>query len=192
MNVIFFGPPGAGKGTQAKIIEQKYGLRQISTGDMLRSEISQGTEPGLKAKAIMDRGELVSDSIVIDMIAKRIDSDDCAKGVIFDGFPRTVAQAEALESMLEKRDKQVDHVLELKVADHEIIDRIKKRATEEGRSDDNLEALKVRLEQYRDYSAKVLPHYRGKGAVHTVEGIGEIADITAAIEKVLNKGLAPA
>ncbi|MEC7028215.1 MAG: adenylate kinase, partial [Pseudomonadota bacterium] len=128
MNIIFFGPPAAGKGTQARIIEEKYGLKQLSTGDMLRAEISVGSELGLAAKKIMDRGELVSDEIVIGMIAKRIDSPACAKGAIFDGFPRTVPQADALEKMLAERGKKIDIVMELEVDQDMLVARIEKRA----------------------------------------------------------------
>ena len=144
MNVIFFGPPGAGKGTQAKIIEERYGMKQLSTGDMLREEVSKGTPLGLEAKKLIDEGQLVADEIVIGMIAKRIDSPECAKGAIFDGFPRTKAQAKALDDMLAERGQKIDMVLELKVDDGALVSRIEKRAKEEGRSDDNVEALKKR------------------------------------------------
>lgn len=185
MNIIFFGPPAAGKGTQARIIEEKYGLKQLSTGDMLRAEISVGSELGLAAKKIMDRGELVSDEIVIGMIAKRIDSPACAKGAIFDGFPRTVPQADALEKMLAERGKKIDIVMELEVDQDMLVARIEKRAAEEGRSDDNIDALKVRLEQYNDYSAKVLPYYAAKGEVHKIDGKKTINEVTAQIEAIL-------
>ncbi|MCB9989857.1 MAG: adenylate kinase [Rhodospirillales bacterium] len=185
MNVIFFGPPAAGKGTQAKIIEQKYGLKQLSTGDMLREEVAAGTELGLEAKKLMDEGRLVPDDVVIGMIAKRIDSPECAKGVIFDGFPRTVAQAEALEKMLAERGKQIDIVMELDVDQDKIIERMEKRAAEEGRSDDNIDALKKRLQQYNEYSAAVLPHYRAKGDVPKIDGNRPVEGVTAQIETVL-------
>ncbi|MBI1256732.1 MAG: adenylate kinase [Chloroflexi bacterium] len=185
MNIIFFGPPAAGKGTQAKIMEQKYGLKQLSTGDMLREEVASGSELGQQAKEIMDRGELVSDSIVIDMIAKRIDSPECAKGAIFDGFPRTVAQAQALDVMLSERGKAIDIVMELDVDQDKLIARMEKRAAEEGRSDDNLDALKKRLQQYNEYSAAVLPYYREKGDVPVIDGNLEIDEVTAQIEDIL-------
>ncbi|MFN3701668.1 MAG: adenylate kinase [Alphaproteobacteria bacterium] len=185
MNLIFFGPPGAGKGTQAQLIEKKYGLKQLSTGDMLREEVSNATPLGLEAKKLMDAGQLVADEIVIGMIAARIDSAECAKGVIFDGFPRTVAQAEALDAMLAERSKTIDLVLELKVDDDLIVERIKKRAVEEGRSDDTVEALKKRLEAYRDYAAKVLPYYQAKLGVQPVEGMKPIAEVTAQIEQII-------
>lgn len=188
MNIIFFGPPGAGKGTQAKIIEDKYGLKQLSTGDMLRAEVSQGTDLGNQAKAIMDRGELVSDEIVIGMIAARVDSKSCKKGVIFDGFPRTEAQAVALDAMLKERGKKIDLVLELQVDDNALVERIEKRAKEEGRSDDNVEALKNRLAQYRSYSAEVLPYYKAQGDVPPVDGMRPIDEVTMQIEAILDTG----
>lgn len=184
MNIIFFGPPGAGKGTQAKIIEDKYGLKQLSTGDMLRAEVSEGTELGRQAKEIMDRGELVSDEIVIGMIAARVDSPECSKGVIFDGFPRTEAQATALDVMLAERGQKIDMVLELLVDDEALVARIEKRALEEGRSDDNVEALKNRLAQYRSYSAEVLPYYRAQSDVPAVDGMKPIDEVTAQIESI--------
>lgn len=185
MNIIFFGPPGAGKGTQAKIVEDKYGLKQLSTGDMLRAEVAAQTALGKKAKEIMDRGELVSDEIVIDMIAGHVDSPACKKGVIFDGFPRTQAQAIALDDMLKVRGKKVDLVIELKVDDAALIERIEKRAQEEGRSDDNIEALKNRLAQYRNYSAEVLPYYQEKGDIAPVDGMRPIDEVTMQIEAIL-------
>lgn len=185
MNVIFFGPPAAGKGTQAKIIQQQYGLQQLSTGDMLREEIAAGTELGKKAKHLMDQGKPVPDKVVIDMIAKRLDSPECAKGVIFDGFPRTVAQAEALDALLAERGKKIDIVMELDVDQDKIIERMKKRAAEEGRSDDNVEALKIRLQQYNDYSAKVLPYYRAQGVVPKINGNKPVEGVTAQITDIL-------
>jgi adenylate kinase len=185
MNVIFFGPPAAGKGTQAKIIEEKYGLKQLSTGDMLREEISAGTDLGMAAKELMDKGALVPDDVVIGMIAKRIDSPECEKGAVFDGFPRTVAQAEALDAMLKVRDQSIDMVLELKVEDNAIIERVKKRAAEEGRSDDTVEALEKRLAAYRDYASKVLPHYQAQMDVKPIDGMKAVPEVTAQIEMVL-------
>jgi adenylate kinase len=185
MNIIFFGPPAAGKGTQAKIIQEKYGLQQLSTGDMLRAEIAAGTELGLKAKKLMDKGKLVPDHVVIDMIARRIDSPECAKGVIFDGFPRTVAQAEALDKMLAARGKTIGLVMELNVDQNKLVERLQKRASEEGRGDDNIEAFKTRLGLYNDYADKVLPYYRAKGDVPVINGNKSVEDVTAQIMKVL-------
>ncbi len=187
LNIIMFGPPAAGKGTQAKILESKYGMRQLSTGDMLRAEITAGTKLGLEAKAIMDDGKLVSDDIVIAMIAGQIDSPECARGVIFDGFPRTVAQAEALEKMLSQRGKCIDLVLELDVDQAALTARMEKRAKEEGRSDDNFEAFKKRLAQYNDYGPKVLPYYRAKGEVPVLDGNKSVEEVTAKVEAALLK-----
>lgn len=189
-NVIFFGPPAAGKGTQAKIIEEKYGLVQLSTGDMLRTQVAAGTELGLKAKEIMDAGKLVSDEIVIGMMAHCIDHLEQPKGFIFDGFPRTTAQAEALDKMLEERNQKIDIVLELKVDDSALLERIEKRAKEEGRSDDTVEAMKTRLEQYRNYSAEVLPYYKEQGDVIGIDGMRPIEEVTMQIEAALGQDLA--
>lgn len=189
-NVIFFGPPAAGKGTQAKIIEQKYGLKQLSTGDMLRAQIAQGTELGLQAKEIMDAGKLVSDEIVIGMINASMDNEKNANGFIFDGFPRTHKQAQELDAMLENRGEEIKLVLELKVDDDALLARIEKRAKEEGRSDDTIDAMKVRLEQYRDYSAAVLPYYKEKGNVIAIDGMRPVDEVTMQIEAVLGDDIA--
>ena len=187
MNLIFFGPPGAGKGTQAKIIEERYGMKQLSTGDMIREEMASGSELGQKMQDIVNEGQLVSDEIVIEMIAGHIDSPECAKGAIFDGFPRTVAQADALEQMLAERGKKIDAVIELRVDEGALIDRINKRAREEGRSDDNIETLIKRLQQYKQYSADVLPYYREKGMNDVVDGMKAIDTVTTDIITILDR-----
>jgi len=189
-NIIFFGPPAAGKGTQAKIMEQKYGLRQLSTGDMLRAQVNEGTELGKQAKAIMDSGKLVSDEIVIGMIEDSMERNKKAKGFIFDGFPRTNAQAQALDMMLKDRGEKIDAVLELQVDDGALLERIEKRAKEEGRSDDTVDAMKVRLEQYREYSAMVLPYYKIQDIVMPVDGMRPVDEVTLQIEAVLEADLA--
>jgi adenylate kinase len=189
-NIIFFGPPAAGKGTQAKIMEGKYGLRQLSTGDMLRAQVAEGTELGKQAKAIMDSGKLVSDEIVIGMIEDSMERNKKAKGFIFDGFPRTTAQAEALDDMLKARGEKIDTVLELQVDDSALLERIEKRAKEEGRSDDTVDAMKVRLEQYRNYSADVLPYYKSQDIVMPVDGMRPVEEVTMQIEAVLAEDLA--
>lgn len=189
-NVVFFGPPAAGKGTQAKIIEQKYGLKQLSTGDLLRAQVTAGTDLGKKAKEIMDEGKLVSDDIVIGMIADAMDNAKRAKGFIFDGFPRTNAQAKALDAMLKERGQRIDMVLELQVDDSALISRIEKRAKEEGRSDDTVDALKVRLEQYRQYSAIVLPYYQAQGDVMPIDGMRPVDEVTMQIEAILADDIA--
>ncbi len=186
-NIIFFGPPAAGKGTQAKIIEQGHKLRQLSTGDMLRAQVAEGTALGKQAKAIMDSGKLVSDEIVIGMIADSMSRAKNVKGFIFDGFPRTTAQAQALDTMLAERGEKINMVLELQVDDSALLSRVEKRAAEEGRSDDTVDAMKVRLEQYRSYSADVLPYYQAKEIVFGVDGMRSIDEVTMQIEAVLEQ-----
>ncbi len=192
-NVIFFGPPAAGKGTQAKIIEEKYGLKQLSTGDMLRAQVAEGTELGKQAKVIMDAGKLVSDEIVIGMIAdsmERVKDNRRIKGFIFDGFPRTNAQAQSLDMMLKGRGQKIDMVLELQVDDTALLARIEKRAKEEGRSDDTVAAMKTRLDQYREYSAIVLPYYQIQGNVYAIDGMRPIDEVTMQIEAILGEDIA--
>lgn len=188
MNLVFFGPPGAGKGTQAALIKDRYSLLHLSTGDMLREEVANQTPLGLEAKKIMDEGQLVSDEIVIGMIEGRL--TEAAKtggqGAIFDGFPRTVAQAEALDKMLAAHGAQIDIVIELQVEDDAIVSRIEKRAAEEGRSDDTLETLKKRLAQYRDYSAQVIPYYKENAPYQIVDGMQSIEDVTASVTNILD------
>ena len=187
MNIILFGAPGAGKGTQAERLVSRFGLVQLSTGDMLRAAIAAGTALGLRAKDIMDRGELVSDDIIVGMIANRMDDEDCAKGVILDGFPRTVAQAEALDQMLVGKGKVLDAVIEIRVDEDALFERIENRAAETGgaRSDDNAETLRKRLAVYHENTAPLLPYYAGKGVLQTVDGMASIDDVFAQIESVL-------
>ena len=184
MNLVLFGPPGAGKGTQAKFIQKQRGLPQLSTGDMLRAAIAAGTELGKTCKAIMDRGELVSDDVVVGIIAERYDQPDCAKGAAFDGFPRTIPQAEALDAMLAKRGKKIDLVIELKVDDKILIDRVEQRIKQSGgttRSDDTPETLKARLAVYYKNTAPVLEYYKRQGKLVSVDGMQPIADVTRQI-----------
>ena len=187
MNIILFGAPGAGKGTQAKRLVEARGLVQLSTGDMLRAAIEAGTELGLHAKKIMDRGELVSDEIILGMIADRMDSPDCANGVILDGFPRTVAQAEGLDAMLEQRGIALDHVIEISVDEVTLFVRIENRAAEAGgtRADDNAETLRKRLAVYHENTAPLLPYYDGKGLLKTVDGMDSIDEVGQAIDGIL-------
>ena len=185
-NVVFFGPPAAGKGTQAKIIESKYGLKQLSTGDMLRAQVAAETPLGLQAKEIMAAGKLVSDELVIGIIENSMAEAADAKGFIFDGFPRTQAQAKALDEMLAKSGQKIDLVLELKVGDDALMERVIKRAKEEGRADDTVDAMKTRIEAYRDYSAEVLPYYAAQGDIVPVDGMQDVEGVTSQIENALN------
>ena len=185
-NVVFFGPPAAGKGTQAKIIESKYGLKQLSTGDMLRAQVAAETPLGLQAKEIMAAGKLVSDELVIGIIENSMAEATDAKGFIFDGFPRTQAQAKALDEMLAKSGQKIDLVLELKVGYDALMERVIKRAKEEGRADDTVDAMKTRIEAYRDYSAEVLPYYAAQGDIVAVDGMQDVDGVTSQIENALN------
>lgn len=191
MRLIFLGPPGAGKGTQAARIVAKHGIPQLSTGDMLRAAVAAGTPVGVKAKAVMDAGGLVSDEIVIGIVADRIEEPDCRKGFILDGFPRTLAQAQALDAMLASKGLELDTVLELKVDQARLVDRIVKRAEEARaagqpvRKDDDPEVFKTRLDAYNRDTAVVAPYYAARGQVIEIDGMQPIDDVTAAIEKAL-------
>lgn len=215
MNLILLGPPGAGKGTQAKILEENRGLKQLSTGDMLRAAIAAGTEIGLKAKAIMDRGDLVSDDVILGIVGERMSKPDVSKGVVFDGFPRTPAQAEALDKMLASRGQKLHAVIEMKVDDDELVARISGRYTckscgkgyhesyaptkVEGtcdscgghdfvrRADDNAKTVRDRLTVYNTQTAPLVDYYRETGTLHVVDGMAEISAVTAAIGVVLDK-----
>ncbi len=214
MNLILLGPPGAGKGTQARRLEEGRGLVQLSTGDMLRAAVETGSDIGRRAKDVMERGELVSDDIVVAIISERIARPDCAKGFILDGFPRTTAQAEALDAMLGDRGLHLDRVVEMKVDDEELVGRITGRfscaicgagyhdrlnqpkvagvcdscgGTEfERRADDNEEAMRLRLTAYNTQTAPLLPYYQGKGVLRDVDGMADIDEVTRQIEAVLD------
>lgn len=197
MNIIVFGPPGSGKGTQAKILQAERNLPQLSTGDMLRAAIAAGTELGLKCKSIMAAGNLVPDEVVVGIIGDRYDQKDCADGAVFDGFPRTIPQAEALDAMLSARGRQVDLVIELKVNDSVLIGRVEQRIKESGgiaRADDNPETLKQRLGVYYKNTAPLLEYYQSQGKLVTVDGMAAIDVVTKAIaaevEKAKGKELA--
>lgn len=187
MNIILFGPPAAGKGTQAKKLVAERGLIQLSTGDMLRAARASGTELGKKVAGIMDRGDLVSDDIVIALIEEQIENNPAAKGFIFDGFPRTVAQAEALDVLLTKHNTKVNSVIRLCVDDDALLARVTKRFEEEGRKDDNPESFKVRLGNYNAQTAQLLPYYSSQGKLTEVDGMANIDAVSAAVAKVLNK-----
>jgi len=188
LNIVLFGPPGAGKGTQAKILQEKRGLPQLSTGDMLRAAEKAGTALGITAGALMAKGELVPDELVINIIAERYDQPDCAKGGVFDGFPRTIPQAEALDTMLAKRGKKIDVVLELKVDDKVLLQRVEQRIKEGGilRSDDTPETLAHRLEVYYRNTAPLLDYYGKQGKVVTIDGMMPIGEVTKAIAAALD------
>jgi adenylate kinase len=190
MNIILLGPPGAGKGTQAKILEDTRGMKQLSTGDMLRAEIAAQSPLGLKVKAIMDGGQLVSDDIVIEMISNRIDQPDCNKGFILDGFPRTVPQAQALDKMLFTKGRALNAVIELSVDEGILLSRIQKRAAESGpnaRADDTEEALKKRLGVYRAQTAPILPYYETQAVLRQVDGMAPIDVVTSQIAEILGQ-----
>lgn len=187
MNVILFGPPGAGKGTQAQMLVSEFGMVQLSTGDMLRAAIAAESELGLKAKSIMDAGQLVSDDIMIGMISERMDAPDCANGVILDGFPRTVAQAEALDQMFADKNIVLDSVIEIAVDEAALFARIENRAAETGgsRSDDNAEVLAERLKVYHANTAPILPYYKDKNKLVTIDGMQSIDKVSEDIRSVM-------
>jgi adenylate kinase len=191
MRLILLGPPGAGKGTQATRIVEKYGIPQLSTGDMLRAAVAAKTAVGVKAKEVMESGGLVSDEIVIGIIADRIKEADARKGFILDGFPRTVAQADALGAMLAAKDLRLDAVIELKVDQSRLVDRIVNRAAEAEaagqpiRKDDDPDVFRTRLAAYNRDTAVVAPYYAGKGQLTVLDGMQPIDQVTAAVMKVL-------
>jgi adenylate kinase len=191
VRLVLLGPPGAGKGTQATRLVEKFGVPQLSTGDMLRAAVAAQTPIGLKAKAIMDAGQLVSDDVVIGIIDQRIDAADCAKGFILDGFPRTVAQAEALGDLLTRKGLKLDAVVELVVDENALVDRMRKRVADaiaaggQARADDNPESFKTRLEAYRAQTAPVSDHYASRGELRRIDGMAPIDEVTAALNRAL-------
>ena len=192
MRLILLGPPGAGKGTQAQRIVDKFGIPQLSTGDMLRAAVAAGTPVGLKAKAVMESGALVSDEIVIGIVADRIEEADAKSGFILDGFPRTVAQAEALDAMLTAKNIKLSGCVELVVDETKLVDRIVRRAEEAKgagqavRKDDDPEVFKTRLAAYHRDTAAVTPYYKAKGMLKTVDGMQPIDGVTASLMGILS------
>jgi len=213
MNVILLGPPGAGKGTQAKMLVEKYQIPQISTGDILRAAVKEGSPLGKEAKACMDKGELVPDSVVIGIVEERIQQPDCAKGYMLDGFPRTVPQAEALDGMLQNLSSQIDHVVSIEVANEELVGRLTGRRTcrdcgvgfhvmfdppeQEGvcdkcggelyqRDDDNVETVTSRLEVYESQTLPLIDYYKAQGKIRPIDGVGDIKEIFARVTQVLS------
>ncbi len=185
MNLILFGPPAAGKGTQAKRLVSERGMVQLSTGDMLRAARTSGSELGRRVAGIMDRGELVSDAIVIALIEEALPAAEKAGGAIFDGFPRTVLQAEALDALLKGRSSQIDLVIRLVVDDQALIRRIAQRFKDEGRPDDNPESFKVRLAAYNTQTAPLLPFYRAQGKIVEIDGMRTISEVAQQIDATL-------
>ena len=190
MNIVLFGPPAAGKGTQAKRLVAERRMVQLSTGDMLRAARSSGSSLGQKVAGIMDRGELVSDEIVIALIEEALPAAEAAGGAIFDGFPRTVAQAEALDELLIRRGGRIDVVIRLVVDDEALMGRIAKRYAEEGRSDDNPEAFAVRLGAYNRQTAPLLPFYKSQGKLVEIDGMASVEKVAGEIDRVLGGDLA--
>ena len=189
MKLILLGPPGAGKGTQAKRLEDARGFVQLSTGDMLRAAVAAGSDVGLIAKDIMARGELVPDDIVVSIISERIEEPDCKGGFILDGFPRNVSQAEALDKVLEEKGLSLDAVIELSVDDGILISRVETRASESQgsvRDDDNAEALKTRLGVYHEQTAPLITYYKSRGILRTVDGMAHVDDVSRSVEEALN------
>ena len=187
LNIVIFGAPGSGKGTQSARIVEKYGLNHISTGDVLRAEIKKGSELGKVAKGYIDQGQLLPDALIIDILASVLDSLKDSRGVIFDGFPRTIPQAEALKKMLSERGQDVSVMLDLDVPEDELIDRLIKRGQESGRADDNLETIKKRLTVYSEQTSPLKDFYKAEGKYQHINGVGSMDAIFDEIASVISK-----
>lgn len=187
LNIVIFGAPGSGKGTQSTRIVEKYGVSHISTGDVLRAEIKKGSELGKVAKGYIDQGQLLPDALIIDILASVLDSLKDSRGVIFDGFPRTIPQAEALKKMLSERGQDVSVMLDLDVPEDELIDRLIKRGQESGRADDNLETIKKRLTVYSEQTSPLKDFYKAEGKYQHISGVGSMDAIFDEIASVISK-----
>ena len=185
MRIVLMGAPGSGKGTQAALIVKELGLPHISTGDLLRGAVAAGSELGKQAKAVMDRGELVSDDIVLGLLEERLAADDAAGGFILDGFPRNIAQAEALDALLDRLGQPVDEALQIDIDEEQVVKRIAKRAALEGRSDDTEETVRNRLNVYAEQTAPVVDYYAQRGVLSRVLGDGSIEEVFERIRAVL-------
>ena len=187
LNVVIFGAPGSGKGTQSERIVEKYGINHISTGDVLRAEIKNGTELGKTAKGYIDQGQLIPDELMIDILASVFDSFKDSKGVIFDGFPRTIAQAEALKKMLAERGQDVSVMVDLEVPEDELMVRLIKRGKDSGRADDNEETIKKRLHVYHSQTAPLIDWYKNEKKYQHINGLGTMEGIFAEICEAIDK-----
>jgi len=191
MNIILLGPPGSGKGTQAKRLEARHGLIQVSTGEILREAVASESSLGKTIESTMSAGELISDELVLEVLKERLAEPDCTDGVVFDGFPRTIAQAEALNEMAAETKNSVDAVIMLEVDDAVLISRIEQRAKEavdgEARSDDTVEVLKNRLSAYHEWTAPIIPFYEERGLLRRVDGMRQVHQVTDAIETIVSQ-----
>lgn len=181
------GPPGAGKGTQGAIMAERLGLPKFATGDLLRDAVKRGTPLGLKARAVMEAGHLVSDELILGVVQEELSKPEAANGVIFDGVVRTVPQAEGVARILAERGRKIDFLLFFDVRDQEILDRLDKRRSIEGRADDDPAAVATRLKAYRDQTAPVLEWYRARGGVHRIDAVGVVAEVSERVKKVLGR-----
>ncbi len=186
MRIVLLGPPGSGKGTQAALLKDRLGVPHISTGDLLRSAVAEGTPLGQKAQSFMDRGELVPDELMLGLIEERLGSADVKPGFILDGYPRNLSQARALDEVLDRLEQPAEKALELVVDEEQIVERLARRAEEEGRSDDTEEVVRNRLAVYREQTAPVSDYYRRKGLLEQIDGIGSIEDINRRLADALN------
>ncbi len=186
LNIVLFGPPGSGKGTQSQLLVEEYGFQHLSTGDMLRDEIGRQTELGLAAQKVMDAGQLVSDDIVIGMIQNRLDAAPDAFGFIFDGFPRTIAQAEALDRLLEEKNTKIAQCLSLEVPIEVLTERLVERGKKSGRGDDNLETIQKRIQEYREKTTPVADYYDHQSKLSKVDGVGEVSEINERLRSIID------